>query len=439
MRINLLLGIQATIAAKNQCHKSSIPCNQSTDPDNKNIICIPDYNICDGISECNDYDEEEFCSKSEKLLTPALCLHSPFWYTPSETNPTLCIPPSAICDNKPDFPDSSDEESCKETCESADNCFQQNCKVIKNYFGELEDYCYCPEGYRECRVARSQGYHRCIPIELKDKEECQNLRCDQDCENSKCSCLDGFEISSETRCAVEDSESAILIVKNGILKEINANTNQELSSRELTDKENETVDTGFIDSFGSKACFHLTNQMKIVCFTKNDKKWIKSEILPAIDIQIVRDMNYDYVTGHYFYHIYPSNQLWACEEPNGHDIQDKCRIIIEETGLFFRRITIDPKNSLMFYIRSPAPANHPVSSAIYARPLSGGPEQKIYTFTHSHNQFYQFLSNETVVDPVADPYALRLYWAKYFKLGFNAKETGLVPSLFLNYLRIPRP
>ena len=47
-------------------------------------------------------------------------------------------------------------------------------------------------------------------------------------------------------------------------------------------------------------------------------------------------MNYDYVTGHYFYHIYPSNQLWACEEPNG-DIQDKCRIIIEETGLHFRR------------------------------------------------------------------------------------------------------
>ena len=111
----------------------------------KNIICIPDYNICDNIRECNDYNEEEFCSKSEKLSTPAaLCLHSPFWYAPSETNPTLCIPPSNICDNKPDFPDSSDEESCKETCESADKCFQQNCKVIKNYFGNLQDYCYCP-------------------------------------------------------------------------------------------------------------------------------------------------------------------------------------------------------------------------------------------------------------------------------------------------------
>ena len=76
--------------------------------------------------------------------------------------------------------------------------------------------------------------------------------------------------------------------------------------------------------------------MKIVCFTKNDKKWTRSEIKSAIDIKIVRDMNYDYVTGHYFYHTHPSNQLWACEEPNGDNIQDKCRIIIEETGLFFR-------------------------------------------------------------------------------------------------------
>ena len=107
---------------------------------------------------------------------------------------------------------------------------------------------------------------------------------------------------------------------------------------ELTQQENETVDTGFIDSLGSKACFHLTNQMKVACFTKNDKKWTRSEIsLPVIDIKIVRDMNYDYVTGHYYYHIYPSNQLWACEEPNQDNIQDKCRIIIEETGLFFRR------------------------------------------------------------------------------------------------------
>ena len=78
--------------------------------------------------------------------------------------------------------------------------------------------------------------------------------------------------------------------------------------------------------------------MKIVCFTKNDKKWTRSEIkTPAIDIKIVRDMNYDYVTGHYFYHTYPSNQLWACEEPNEDNVQDKCRIIVQETGLFFRR------------------------------------------------------------------------------------------------------
>ena len=75
------------------------------------------------------------------------------------------------------------------------------------------------EGYRECRVARSQGYHHCIPIEPKDKEECQNLRCDQDCKNSKCSCGDGFEISDETRCEVPGTESTIFIVKDGTLKE----------------------------------------------------------------------------------------------------------------------------------------------------------------------------------------------------------------------------
>ena len=90
-----------------------------------------------------------------------------------------------------------------------------------------------------------------------------------------------------------------------------------------------------------------------------------------------------------------------------------------------RRTTIDPKSGLMFYIRSPAPANHPVSSAIYSRPLSGGPEQKVYTFKHSHNQFYQFFSNVTVVDPVADPFAHRLYWAEYFKLEYR-EVTGLV-------------
>ena len=93
-----------------------------------------------------------------------------------------------------------------------------------------------------------------------------------------------------------------------------------------------------------------------------------------------------------------------------------------------RRMTIDPKSGLIFYIRSPAPANHPVSTAIYSRPLGGGSEKKIYTFTHSHNQFYQFFSNVTVVDPVADPFGHRLYWAEYFKLGFNAKDTGLVLS-----------
>ena len=75
------------------------------------------------------------------------------------------------------------------------------------------------EGYRECRVARSQGYHHCIPIEPKDKEECQNLRCDQDCKNSKCSCGDGFEISDETRCEAQGTESTIFIVKDGTLKE----------------------------------------------------------------------------------------------------------------------------------------------------------------------------------------------------------------------------
>ena len=91
-----------------------------------------------------------------------------------------------------------------------------------------------------------------------------------------------------------------------------------------------------------------------------------------------------------------------------------------------RPITVDPKSGLMFYIRSPSILNHPYSSSIYSRTLSGGPEKKIYTFT---NQFYQFFSNATVVNPVADPFAHRLYWAEYFKLGFNVKDTGLVLSL----------
>ena len=93
-------------------------------------------------------------------------------------------------------------------------------KMIHFWYHRQKSYLYhYAEGYRECRVARSQGYHHCIPIEPNDKEECQKLKCDQDCKNSKCSCGDGFELSDGTRCEVPNSESTILIVKDGTLKE----------------------------------------------------------------------------------------------------------------------------------------------------------------------------------------------------------------------------
>ena len=60
-------------------------------------------------------------------------------------------------------------------------------------------------------------------------------------------------------------------------------------------------------------------------------------------------MNYDYVTGHYFYHTHPSNQLWACEEPNEDNVQDKCRTIVQETGLFGINIEDNRKLSQLNY------------------------------------------------------------------------------------------
>ena len=120
-----------------------------------------------------------------------------------------CINQTALCDAKPDCPDSSDEGPF---C-SRDDCSVQNggCSHMcrRSPIGAV---CFCPFGYA---TTNATNYKKC-----DDVNECEyENTCSQKCANFNggfnCACEQGYSLQARTLCKANTRQFAKLIVTNG--------------------------------------------------------------------------------------------------------------------------------------------------------------------------------------------------------------------------------
>lgn len=115
--------------------------------------CIPITNICNGIKECPQGDDELGCEN-------VTCSTNQF-HCQSHTNTSICIPESWVCDGKNDCVDGSDEVKCSSCEENHKSC------VLK-----------CSEDEFRCNDGQN-----CLPTSLK----CNGIKeCSDDSDEEGC-------------------------------------------------------------------------------------------------------------------------------------------------------------------------------------------------------------------------------------------------------------
>ncbi|XP_067839507.1 low-density lipoprotein receptor-related protein 2-like [Heptranchias perlo] len=156
----------------------------------RNQRCILKDAKCNGIDECGDNSDEEFCEAEHKEICAEYeCRNK-------------CIPEHKICDGIPDCTDGTDEpESCGKKCWNNNGSCSFFCE--ETIWGA---HCTCPIGM----ILQSDGKN------CADEDECSfsHAPCSQLCTNTVgsfyCSCVEGYHLQQRTICKVEEGTTFIL-------------------------------------------------------------------------------------------------------------------------------------------------------------------------------------------------------------------------------------
>ncbi|XP_050727586.1 sortilin-related receptor-like [Eriocheir sinensis] len=146
-----------------------------------NSYCIPNYQVCDGETNCAVYGDDEMnCGTTSHTTEGSLCPEGQY-----ECLTGLCIPDTWVCDGTEDCPDYGDDEDCFESDSITDTCPEDTyrcnyngqcllnslvCDGVKDCpeYGDDEAGCTThmpPHQQLECRDSFDYIYDRCVLVD----------------------------------------------------------------------------------------------------------------------------------------------------------------------------------------------------------------------------------------------------------------------------------
>ena len=374
----LLINYAAAAVTASQCATGHFPCRQ----EDERVTCLAEERACDGIVDCDfgaDKSDESDCDHAQ-------CASAPFWWVPLATQPTLCAAPG-------DF-DGGDE------CVDDSGCFEGNCKRLSNYDESETDQCFCPEGYRECGIARNLGYHDCVAIDVK----CEGKVCDHACQNGECICAEGYAAAAGGGACVKPGELSFVTVDHRGMLAIN---DDQIELGATTG-----IDTGFVSA--NRSCFYRARNGDVVCADKKGQKEIFVNL--AIGANMVVDMAFDEISQNYYYVLVPSKQVWLCSGQFG-EVQRTCRVMLSDITEYMGPLNIDAEHALLFFIEKND--NQRRATHLYSVKLDGSVKRRLLALTPA----------KSYDGPISDPRANRVYWIEYTS---EAQASGTLYGAFFS-------
>ncbi|XP_072924992.1 very low-density lipoprotein receptor-like [Hemitrygon akajei] len=238
--------------------------------------CVSVLMLCNGKDDCNDWSDEQNCTKSE-------CGHHEFQCN----NSSICISKYLLCDSHQDCPSGDDESDdlCKDTAMQLGNCgeyeFHCNTGQCIGLQSACDNFPDCTDGTDEANCDRNE----CLEENGKCSDYCWDLPL-----GYECACPSGLELINHFTCIGE--EPFVIFTNQGDIRKLSINR---MEYEDLADnlKNAETLATDIASStiYWSDA----TNQG---IFSKSMDRESK---LIIRDVQRIGGIAVDWIYGHIYW------------------------------------------------------------------------------------------------------------------------------------------